>query len=183
MASITGQPRCGPIFTRAKNDVEGIAPGSLGRHLVLADHRRAPDVSFAFRADDRLDPFGLIGGTFYDSELPRHLGVHGGLHRKELAALGIVAGSAFPASGTVSHLPTSICDLTPTILHILGITGPDTMSSRVLHEVLAGGPEAQTSLQSQVFETKLGSFHQTLRRTLIGNTIYLDTASAESQIT
>ncbi|MEW9310507.1 alkaline phosphatase family protein [Labrys neptuniae] len=178
VATLTGQPWCGPVFTRAKNDVEGIAPGSLGRHLVLADHMRAPDVSFAFRADDRIDPFGLVGGTFYDSGLPRNLGVHGGLHRKELAALCIVAGSAFPASGTVSTLPSGICDFAPTILHILGITGPATMSGRVLHEVLEGGPEASLSMRSQVFEAKLGSFRQVLHRTLIGETIYIDAGSA-----
>lgn len=178
VAAITSQPWCGPVFTRAKNDVEGIAQGSLGHHLVLADHMRAPDVSFAFRADDRVDPFGLVGGTFYDSELSKNLGVHGGLHRKELAALGIVAGSAFPASGTISTLPSGICDFAPTILHILGITGPGTMSGRVLHEVLAGGSETKPSIRNEVFEAKLGSFRQVLRRTVIGNTTYIDAGSA-----
>lgn len=47
VATITGEPWCGPVFTRAKNDIEGIALGSLGSHLVFIDHVRAPDVSFA----------------------------------------------------------------------------------------------------------------------------------------
>ncbi|MGH0348099.1 alkaline phosphatase family protein [Sinorhizobium meliloti] len=176
VATITSQPWCGPVFTRANNETAGIAPGSLGNHLVFADHPRAPDVSFSFRADDSVDPFGLTGGTFYDNDRPEGLGVHGGLHPKELAALGIVAGSAFSAPGSVCGIPSGICDLAPTILHLLRIAPPDAMSGRVLHEVLGHAPRAIPDVRNEAFEARLGSFQQVLRRVQVGRATYVEGA-------
>ncbi|WEZ86198.1 alkaline phosphatase family protein (plasmid) [Rhizobium sp. 32-5/1] len=176
VAVITSQPWCGPVFTRPKNDIQGIAPGSLGSHLVFADHTRAPDVSFSFRADDGVDPFGLIGGTFYDNDRRTGLGVHGGLHPKELAAVGIVAGSAFSAPGSVCGIPSGICDFAPTILHLLRIAPPDAMSGRVLHEVLGHAPRAIPDVRNEAFEARLGSFQQVLRRVQVGSATYVEGA-------
>lgn len=179
VAAITSEPWCGPVFTRAKNETAGIAPGSLGNHLVFADHARAPDVSFSFRADDGFDPFGLIGGTFYDGERRTGLGVHGGLHPKELAALGVVAGSAFSAQGSVSNIPSGICDFVPTILQLLGITQPASMTGRVLDEVLEQGAEAVPDIRREAFEGRLGGFRQVVRRVLVGNATYIEGGTAE----
>lgn len=174
VATIVGQPWCGPVFTRARNEIDGIAPGSLGNHLVFTDHARAPDVSFSFRADDSVDPFGLIGGTFYGNDRRAGLGVHGGLHPKELAALGIVAGSAFPAHGSVSTVPSGICDFAPTILHLLKVGRPKTMSGRVLREVLENGKDAGPEILREAFESGIGRFRQTLERVHVGTTIYIE---------
>ncbi|WP_204265625.1 hypothetical protein, partial [Enterobacter hormaechei] len=57
-------PWCGPVFTAAQGDVEGVAPGSFARHLVFADHGRAADILFAYRSDSEADPFGLAGRTW-----------------------------------------------------------------------------------------------------------------------
>lgn len=178
VAAITGEPWCGPIFTRAKNESEGIAPGSLGNHLIFADHPRAPDVSFSFRADDGVDLFGLSGRTFYDNDRRTGLGVHGGLHPKELAALGIVAGSAFPAQGSVSKVPSGICDFAPTLLHILGIALPESMSGRVLHEVLEHGSKLAPNIRNEAFTARLGSFRQVLRRVHVGGATYIESGTA-----
>ncbi|GLS33074.1 Predicted pyrophosphatase or phosphodiesterase, AlkP superfamily [Mesorhizobium albiziae] len=178
VATITSEPWCGPVFSRAKNETEGVAPGSLGNHLVFADHARAPDVSFSFRADDGVDPFGLLGSTFYDNDRPTGLGVHGGLHPKELAGLGIVAGSAFPAQGSVSTIPSGICDFAPTLLHILGIAPPESMSGRVLHEVLEHGSKLAPNVRSEAFKARLGSFRQVLRRVHVGSATYIEGGTA-----
>lgn len=177
VATITAQRWCGPVFTRAKNDSEGIAPGSLGRHLVFADHARAPDVSFSFRADDRIDPYGLIGATFYENNRRAGLGVHGGLHAKELASLGIVAGSAFAASGTISTVPTGICDFAPTILHLLGVAQADTMTGRVLHELLGRERNITLGIRNDAFDAKLGGYRQELRRVHVQGTTYIDSGA------
>ncbi|MGX9147698.1 alkaline phosphatase family protein [Mesorhizobium sp. 128a] len=179
VAAITSQPWCGPVFTRARNEVDGIAPGSLGKHLVFADHARAPDVSFSFRADDDIDPFGLIGRTFYDHNRRTGLGAHGGLHPKELAAIGIVAGSAFPAAGSVSTVPSGICDFAPTILHLLEIGRPNTMSGRVLHELLWDPEKANPAIRHESFEAKVSSYRQVLRRVQVGDVTYVDDGMAE----
>ncbi|MET4019733.1 hypothetical protein ABIB73_005284 [Bradyrhizobium sp. F1.4.3] len=133
VASLTAEPWCGPIFTRA-DEVNGIASGSLSKRLVFADHIQAPDAAFSFRTDDSDDAFGLEGGTFYDNDRRTGLGLHGGLHPKELAAVGIASSS----------LPSGICDIAPTILHLLGVSATPTMSGRVLHEALALAPNLIT---------------------------------------
>jgi hypothetical protein len=179
VATITEHPWCGPVFTRARNGIDGIAPGSLGNHLVFADHARAPDVSFAFRADDAVDPFGLIGGTFYDNDRRSGLGLHGGLHPKELAAVGIAAGTAFPGASSVSTVPSGICDFAPTILHLLEIGRPTTMSGRVLHELLWDPEKANAEIRHEAFEAGRGRFRQVLRRVQVGDATYVESGSAE----
>ncbi|MER8670833.1 alkaline phosphatase family protein [Mesorhizobium sp. M0644] len=177
--ALTEQPWLGPVFTPAKNEVEGIASGSFASNLVFADHVRAPDIYFCFRADDRMDEFGLIGGTFYDNNRRAGLGVHGGLHPKELESVGIVAGTAFLGHGYISTVPTGICDIAPTLLSILGMHVPGSMTGRVLSEVLREGSAdiaARTPDVSrpEIFETGLNGYSQRLRRLSVGQTVYLD---------
>ncbi|UIJ91766.1 alkaline phosphatase family protein [Sinorhizobium meliloti] len=179
VATITEHSWCGPVFTRARNDVDGIVPGSFGNHLVFADHARAPDVSFSFRADDGIDPFGLTGGTFYDSDCQTGLGVHGGLHSKELSAVGIAAGTAFPAAGSISAVPSGICDFVPTMLHLLEIGRPSTMSGRVLHELLWDPEKSNAAIKHEGFEARLGCFRQVLRRVQVGDATYVESGTAE----
>lgn len=172
VASITTEPWCGPVFTRAKDEVNGIAPGSLSNRLVFANHVRAPDVAFSFRADDTIDPFGLVGGTFYDNDRRPGLGLHGGLHPKEIAAVGIVAGSAFPAPCCISTVPSGICDVAPTMLRLLGLAVPPSMTGRVLGEV-AGLAPGVPSVREDVFEAQLGTYVQTLRRVHVDAACYV----------
>ncbi|MGR8023312.1 alkaline phosphatase family protein [Burkholderia cenocepacia] len=179
VAAITGEPWCGPVFTRGKNDLGGIAPGSLGRHLVLADHARAPDVSFSFRANDDVDAFGLVGGAFFAGNGAPGRGIHGGLHRNEMAAVGVVAGAAFAAEGTVSTLPTGICDFAPTILHLLGMATPSGMTGRVLHEVLARQNMPVPDVRHEAIEARLGDYRQCLYRVHVGGTVYVESGTAE----
>ncbi|PJG51474.1 nucleotide pyrophosphatase [Bradyrhizobium forestalis] len=173
VATMTSQPWCGPVFTCAKDEVNGTAPGSLSNRLVFADHVRAPDVAFSFRADDGLDPFGLVGGTFYDNDRRTGLGLHGGLHPKELAALGIVAGSAFPAAACLSSVPSGICDLAPTMLQLLGLAVPQSMTGRVLRELTAPSGKVGPSIREEVFDACLDAYAQTLRRVHVDSACYV----------
>lgn len=180
--AVTDQPWCGSVFTARRNEVEGIAPGTFGSHIVFADHERAPDVYFVFRADDEIDPFGF--GTFYDNARRPGLGVHGGLHPKELAAVGIVAGSAFLGGDVVSSIPSGICDFAPTILHLMGIAAPASMTGRVLFEVMAGVPSARRfpAIEPEVFETGHRAYRQTLRRVRVGGTVYIEAGAGGSAL-
>ncbi|SJM30229.1 alkaline phosphatase family protein [Mesorhizobium delmotii] len=173
--ALTERPWCGPIFTAPRNAVEGVAPGSFANSLVFADHERAPDVYFSFRADDKVDEFGLVGSTWYDNARRPGLGVHGGLHPKELAAVGIVAGTAFQNTGQNSDVPSGICDFAPTILHLLEVPIPASMTGRVLTEVLDGASDPHAvSLEPEVFETGLNAYRQVLRRVRVDQTTYLE---------
>lgn len=177
--AVTGQPWCGPVFTAPKNGTKGIISGTLGRHLVFADHHRAPDVYFAFRADDRVDSYGLVGGTYHEHDRGAGLGVHGGLHPMELAALGIVAGSCFPTPGFVSKVPTGICDFAPTILSLLGLTIPKSMTGRVLDEVTGTASLSDLNIRIETYVARRGNYRQVLQRIRAGTTCYIKSGTAE----
>lgn len=164
---------CGPIFTRGRNDVDGVVPGTLAQGLVMAEHGRSPDLYFCFRSDDRVDHYGLTGGTYFDNDRRSGLGLHGGLHPKELASLAVAAGSHFKG-GAKSDLPSGVPDIAPTMLHLLGIPSPATITGRVLTEAL------ETTHDSQIAQTKVEQFQaesagfvQTLERTRYGGATYL----------
>lgn len=171
--ALMDQPWCGPIFTSARNEVEGVAPGTLASSLVFCDHARAPDLQFAFRTDDRTDAYGLVGGTFFENERAPGTGVHGGLHPKELGAVCMAAGSAFTA-GLVSITPSGIVDVAPTLLHLLGIPAPSSMRGRILCEGLAEMPSAPASAKAEIHETGRGAYGQALRRLRVGASVYID---------
>ena len=164
---------CGPVFTHGRNDVDGVAPGTFARSLVMAEHERSPDICFCFRADDRVDAYGLQGGTYYDNDRRPGLGLHGGLHPKELHSLAIAAGSAF-RTDAVSHLPSGVPDIAPTMLYLLGVKRPASATGRVLHEALrvTNEPEGDQP-QAERFETGSSGFRQTLRRLRHAGSTYL----------
>jgi hypothetical protein len=177
--ALMGTEWCGNIFTTGRNEIDGVVNGTLSTRLVGLDHPRTPDVVFAFRTDDRIDPFGLVGGTFYDNGRRAGLGLHGGLHPKELTALGAFAGSHF-RKGSVSNLPSNICDIAPTILALLGLAPPASMQGRVLSEAFAEGAVSSGRPQNaqpptiETFEAHSGGYHQLLQRQRFDKQVYLD---------
>ncbi|WGS19133.1 MULTISPECIES: alkaline phosphatase family protein [unclassified Bradyrhizobium] len=176
VAAMIERPWCGPVFTAGRGGVDGVAPGSFARHLVFADHARSADILFSFRADDGLDPFGL-GGRCWSENWPIGVGVHGGLHAKEMSSVGILAGSQIK-SGFTSQVPSGICDLAPTVLRLLGISQPSGMTGRSLTEVfIEGGEEMPRTIETS-YETSEGAYRQNLRRVQVGAAVYLDAAAA-----
>ncbi|QOZ33251.1 alkaline phosphatase family protein [Bradyrhizobium sp. CCBAU 53421] len=176
--TIMERPWCGPVFTAGRGEVEGVAPGSFARQLAFADHARSADILFSYRADDAVDPFGLVGRS-WSPNWPVGFGVHGGLHAKEMSSVGILAGPRIK-SGLVSQVPSSICDFAPTVLRLIGIAPPSTMTGRVLCEVLSEDAENEPRVIETVHETRDGGYSQYLRRIQIGAAVYLDSADALS---
>lgn len=172
VAAMTDAPWCGPVFTAARTESLGIAPGSFARHLAFVDHVRSADIMFAYRADDSLDAFGLPGGT-WSPDWPLGFGIHGGLHQKEMASVGIIAGSAFK-TGFLSQTPSGIGDFAPTILSLLEIGRPDGMTGRVLEETFARAIPDLPIVGEEAHETAAGAYRQGLLRLRVGNTAYLD---------
>ncbi|WP_456683253.1 alkaline phosphatase family protein [Bradyrhizobium sp. USDA 3311] len=168
------RPWCGPVFT-AGGAVDGVAPGSFARHLVFADHARSADILFSFRSDDGLDPFGLIGRT-WSADGPVGFGVHGGLHAKEMSSVGILAGPLIKG-GFASQVPSGICDFAPTVLGLLGLSRPATMTGRALAEVFIQGREDVPRTIEEVYETSSGAYRQHLHRAQVGEAVYLDSAN------
>lgn len=172
------QPWCGPLFTRGKNDVEGVVPGTLARALVLNDHPRTGDIVYVMRADEELDEHGIVGGCYDDSRLPLGGGTHGGLSRHELRNVCLACGPAFH-EGHESTLPSGTVDLMPTMLHLLGYPLPPGVDGRVLHEALvqsAAPPDLAyaTRTYSADVQTAAGLYGQQLTVASVGGTAYLE---------
>src|SRR3546814_10731459 len=101
------------------------------------------------------------GTTLGDNpDIPPGGGIHGGLHRSELATVLTLGGELFRREAAV-ETPCAITDLAPTMLEVFGIEVPASMAGRPLRETFADGSRAvdwwQTPLRAEV-----GSYAQEL---------------------
>jgi arylsulfatase A-like enzyme len=104
-------------------------------------------------------------------------GTHATLSRFDMLNTLIAAGPDFRRGETID-LPSGNVDLAPTILHILGITPPQTLDGRILSEAMinidmpALKPETKTIEATKDFPS--GSWRQSLQISRVGSTLYLD---------
>ncbi|MGZ8212187.1 MAG: alkaline phosphatase family protein [Burkholderiales bacterium] len=168
------QAWCAHVFTPAGGDgLQGVAPGTLDRSLLMVEHARAPEVYYTMRADHALNQWGWRGTCYFDSnEYPVGGGTHGGLHEVEMNNLLAVQGAGFKQAYS-STWSASHTDVVPTILHMLGIAPPSTITGRVLTEALTPGREPDAP-QSVDCEVETGRQRQVLRLWRVGATTYID---------
>src|SRR6266571_5775112 len=120
------------IFT--KGPVEGtfgLAQAKMNPH----EGRDVPDVVMSFRWIDSKNQFGAPGMIDADWQREAGKGTHATLSRFDMHNTLIAAGPDF-RRGQTDDLPTGNVDLTPTILHILGIKAPQEMDGKVLSEAM-----------------------------------------------
>ncbi len=138
VAWLQSQTWCGPIFAR---DMDGLPPGTLPLSAAHCDHPRSGDIVFVLARDAAAPHGGLLGRCLHDNpEIPVGCGLHGGLSPFEVSCVLAFSGSLF-AEGVSISAPTGIIDVLPTVLHGLGIDGPD-MDGRILHEAMGGDAPA-----------------------------------------
>ena len=165
----------GLAFSPKAEGHAGRVPGTFSHDSVFAAHPRAPDLRVTFADNDDENAFGVPGCGFSDGNYPAGNSMHGGLHPRELGSVGLCAGSLFKEAHR-ADTQSSIVDLAPTILHALSIDPPDTMTGRVLHEVLATGGAAPQSAPATLSMTD-GTRRSEIRRTRVGDHLYLDGAA------
>lgn len=176
----------GATFTRSAepNSPHGIIDGTLALELTGAAHSRAPDLYINLAGDDASNEFGLPGTSICDVGYYRidvGGGTHGGMHRRELTAVLVGDGAGIRSGGDVIDTRTGITDLAPTVLHLLGVVPPDTMTGRVMHELLEGGESFAAPLIKEFSATTQGkSSHLRIGR--IGAHTYLDEARASAKV-
>lgn len=112
------QAWAGPLLARDP----AILPA--GRAFPLAAlgsaHARSADLVATFAGEEGLDAWGLPGTAGFDApDVPEGGGMHGGLHRAELATVLVMQGGPFRA-GAVAAEPADLTDIVPTVLHMLG---------------------------------------------------------------
>ena len=102
------------------------------------------------------------------------------MSRHETRNVLFAKGPDFKQAATVAS-PTGSVDIAPTILHLLGLPGGETMHGRVLHEALRGGLDTirwQTTTREAERKTPNGRFRQAITVSQVAKTVYLDQGNA-----
>ena len=170
------QPWCGALLA---SEAVGNIPGALPASLAGLEGPRAPSLSMSFSWDSTPSATGYPGHAFSTSLGPGR-GQHGSMSPHETRNIFFARGPAFRQSATVTS-PTGNVDLSPTVLHLLGLDGGETMHGRVLHETLRDGPDTvdwrTTTHRSQRY-TPGGLYQQAITVSKVGNTLYVEQGSA-----
>lgn len=153
---IGDQPFLGALFSPARNEVEGEAPGSFALSIVGLDHARAPHLAFAMRSGEEPDPWGRPGLGLFTGGVPVGGAMHGGLNRFELNTLLILAApGAGLAGGRIDDAPCGIIDIAPTILGLLGIPPAPTMQGLSLAHPRPSADIREIELNGRGFRQRL----------------------------
>jgi arylsulfatase A-like enzyme len=165
----------GPVFTRATgaDSLRGRLPGTLSFAAVGWDHERSADILTSPGWTDAENEHGYRGEVL----TPGTAG-HGSTSPWDIRATFIAAGPAIK-SGVTSDIPTGNVDLTPTALHLAGVTVPTGLDGRVLDEVLITGPHpASLAGEGDAVQTfaEVGGvlYELTAYRSRFGSAVYLD---------
>jgi len=150
------QDWCGHLFTDGPQGTGGRIPGTFAHALVGTAHRRAPDLIYTLKSRPGGD------GCFYDSAKLVGSAQHGGLNPLELRNLLVFGGSAF-AEAFRSSAPVGIVDIAPTMLDLMGLTRPTSMTGRPLREAYAASPRKVAQVREHLYKASKGDYTQGLR--------------------
>jgi len=113
------QDWAGPLLARDPS----VLPADRAAPLALlgSAHPRSADLVATFAGSEAPDKWGLPGLAPFDApDVPEGGGMHGGLHRAELATVLVMQGGPF-RRGAVAQTPADLTDIVPTVLHMLGL--------------------------------------------------------------
>ena len=133
------QDWAGPLLARDPS----ILP--VGRAFPLATlgsaHARSADLVATFAGSEAADEWGLPGFAPFDApDVPEGGGMHGGLHRAELATVLVMQGGPF-RRGAVAQEAADLTDIVPTVIHALGLP-TEGMEGRPLRGALDAAADA-----------------------------------------
>lgn len=159
----------GVIFSRVP--VEGTFPLEAVR---LNATNVVPDIVVSYRWFDVINDNGAPGLIISDTGT-KGKGTHASLSRYDMLNTAVGWGPDFK-KGYASEIPSGNVDITPTVLHILGIKPATRLDGRVLTEALVGGEEPQFETRNLEASRVTGIFRwkQHLKQVQVGNTVYFD---------
>lgn len=164
-------PSIGMVFTRGRDEINGIVEGSFAQSLVKIAHpERSADLDYCLRDYDETDPFGHSGTCWADNPQRINASNHGGLHTNAMQAVLLLSGSAF-RQGQVISTPSGITDIAPTVLSLLGLP-TNVMTGRILSEAWSAGATAG-AVEEFHWSVSNGGFKQELVADSVDGAIYL----------
>lgn len=158
----------GVIFSRLR--IEGTFPLEAVR---LNPTNVAPDVVVSFRWFADRNDNGVPGLLISDGGT-KGKGTHSSLCRYDMLNTAVAWGPDFKR-GYVSDVPSGNIDVTPTVLHILGVKPKTPLDGRVLTEALVGGgpaPTVETKTLEASREVGIFRWTQYLKYSTVGHAVY-----------
>jgi arylsulfatase A-like enzyme len=136
VAALQRRPEVGAIFTRPRpgGGAEGVVPGTLSFDVVRWNHPRAGEILVSANWTANLNDAGYAGTTTDGG-----VAGHGASSPYDIHTTLIAAGPDF-REHDVSSVPTGNVDIAPTVLRLLGLSMPPSMTGRVIEEALRTGP-------------------------------------------
>lgn len=170
--ALQARPEVGAIFTRASGGgFRGVVPGTLSFEAARWNHARSGDILVSANWTHEKNPAGYAGAT-----TQRGVAGHGTSSPYDIHNTLIAIGPDF-REHTVSHTPTANVDLAPTILRLLALEAPPSMTGRVIAEGLRDGPAPAALRVERTAETVKnadGSYELTIHFTSVAGRRYLD---------
>ena len=165
VAALQARPEVGAIFTKA------VLPGTLSLDVARGRHPRAGDILISPNWTRHTNDAGFAGTTTQTG-----VAGHGAASPYDVHNVLMAAGPDFRQAAT-SDAPTGNVDVAPTILRLLGIDAPKTMTGRVIDEGLRAGrvPSIEPG-QSFVAATADRSYTVTAHVSVVNGHRYLDDA-------
>jgi predicted AlkP superfamily pyrophosphatase or phosphodiesterase len=184
VAVLQEQHWVGPLFTRssAPRSMKGWVEGTLSFEAIHWNHAsRAADILMDENWTGDTNKFGYNGASY-----SKGIAGHGGASPFEISIPLLVSGPAFRAAFE-SNLPTSNVDITPTVLHILGLIIPAQMDGRILSELLrtpvpSAPMKARTEKVKTVAKTARGTYELELTSSILGKYRYVDFATVQRTV-
>ncbi|MDO9709279.1 alkaline phosphatase family protein [Paracraurococcus lichenis] len=137
---LAAQAWAGPLLAR---DPAILPPGRAFPLAALGSaHARSADLVVTFAGGEGPDAWGLPGTAGFDTpDVPEGGGMHGGLHRAELATVLVMQGGPVRA-GAVAQEAADLTDIAPTVLHMLGMP-TEGMEGRPLRAAFDAAADAE----------------------------------------
>lgn len=180
VAELQKRPEVGAIFTRpaAPGSMQGLIPGTLSFNVARWNHARASAIMISGNWTAEPNEAGFPGTTTQAGTAGHGTSSPYDVHNTLLAA-----GPDFREHAT-SSVPTGNVDLAPTLLTLLGLSVPSSMTGRSIDEALARGPAISAVRVQQTTErarTADGSYEIIAHISTAAGRRYLDYTEVRRQ--
>jgi len=173
VTALQRRPEVGAIFTRPgpRAGQEGVVPGTLSFGAARWSHPRAGEILVSANWTREKNEAGYEGKTTQSG-----VAGHGSSSPHDIHIPMIAAGPDL-RENAVSDVPTGNVDLAPTLLRLMGLEAPATMTGRVIEEALRNGPapaSVRINRTTETVKTADGSYELTAHFTTAAGHTYLD---------